>query len=164
MHKRIYFVALSTILANPAFASYSFPAIPIEECRLDGIGIGSSYKLVVDSVGPADDEKRHSVTSSSTEKTKTVLKYKGLYVSFSRDQLRVIKDTGAGLTLPNGISVGSSEVDLVTAYGEPTNPIDDARAYLAFECVEPGKNSSGILLQFLIVDGAVDNIVINKNY
>ena len=160
------FLAFSAILVPHVViaAVYPFTAIPIEQCRLNGLGIYSWHELVIDTLGPADEEKNHAVVFPSTERPKMTLVYDGLYVALFRNRLMMIKDSGFGLTLPSGVAVGTSEADLIEAYGDVPKHIDDHRSYLAFVCVNADQDTSGILLQFLLVDGMVDNIVINKNF
>ena len=140
----------------------SYSAIPIDQCRVGGLDIGTDYRDVVDSLGPADEEKAYRDSASGTGKVGKALIYEDFHIAFSRDRLVMLNVTGVGLALPNGISVGSSEEDAVAAFGAKPIEMDDTRAFLAFVCVLPNGKSSGILLELLIIDGAVDNIVLHE--
>jgi hypothetical protein len=152
-------LASSTSLAT-SYPSYS--AIPIEQCRVGGFGIGTDYTDVINSLGPADEEKAFRDSASGAEKPGKALIYKDLHIAFSRDRLVMLNDTGVGLALPNGISVGSSEVEVIAAFGVQPVAMDDRHASLAFVCVRPDEKFSGILLELRMIGGSVDYIVLHK--
>lgn len=152
------------LVSSTSFATRypDYSVIQLEQCRIGGFGIGTGYTDVIDSLGPADEEKAFHNSASGAEKSGRTLTYNNLRIAFSRDRLVMLYATGAGLALPNGVSVGSSEADVIAAFGVQPIAMDDGYASLAFVCVGPDEKFSGILLELRMIDGSVDHIILHK--
>lgn len=113
-------------------------------------GIHDDVSPLLDALG---EWKNYSESPScGFEGLDKVYLYDGLrvttYPDKSKDRIHSISILSDAYATPEGITVGSSEQDVISAFGEPTDRASSTLVYFA----------EGMKLQIIIRDGAVTNV------